>query len=59
MLYAVKWEIDIEAESPREAAEEALMIQLDAESTALVFFFRLCHGRPVLAGMLHPGPLTL
>lgn len=35
--YRVKWEIDIEASDPREAAELALAIQRNPESTALVF----------------------
>ena len=35
--YRVKWEIDIEAYSPRDAAEQALDIQQDPESTAVVF----------------------
>ena len=35
--YHVLWEIDLDAESPREAAELALSIMLDSESTATVF----------------------
>jgi hypothetical protein len=35
--YRVVWEIDIEAESPEEAAVKALDIQRDASSTAVVF----------------------
>lgn len=35
--YFVSWEIDIDADSPREAAEKALAIQRDPESTATVF----------------------
>ena len=37
MEYAVIWKIDIDAESPREAAEIALKIQRDPFSTATVF----------------------
>lgn len=37
MLYRVTWKIDINAESPREAAEEARRIQRDPDSTANVF----------------------
>lgn len=37
MDYRVKWEIDIDADSPREAAEKAREIQLDPESQATVF----------------------
>ncbi len=35
--YRVAWYIDIDAESPREAALEALEIQRDLDSAALVF----------------------
>lgn len=35
--YRVVWEIDIDANSPKEAAEEARRIQLDPESEAVVF----------------------
>jgi hypothetical protein len=37
MNYRVVWEIDIEADSPREAAAEALRIQRDPQSIATVF----------------------
>jgi hypothetical protein len=36
-LYRVVWEIDIYAQSPREAAKEARAIQQDKDSTATVF----------------------
>lgn len=35
--YRVKWEIDVIAENPRDAAEQALNIQRDKKSTAVVF----------------------
>lgn len=35
--YFVTWEIDIEADTPREAAEKALAIQRDPTSWAPVF----------------------
>ncbi len=35
--YHITWEIDIDAETPREAAEQALEIQRDANSLATVF----------------------
>lgn len=35
--YSVSWEIEIEADSPREAAQEALAIQRDPNSIATVF----------------------
>jgi len=37
MNYLVKWEIDIDADSPHEAAEKALAIQRNPESIATVF----------------------
>lgn len=42
--YRVRWEIDIEAESPREAAERALEIQRDAEGVATCFTVFDPHG---------------
>jgi hypothetical protein len=36
-LYHVVWEIDVYAESPREAAKEAQAIQQDKDSMATVF----------------------
>ena len=36
-LYHVVWEIDVYAESPREAAKEAQAIQQDEDSIATVF----------------------
>ncbi len=38
--YCISWNIDIEAETPREAAEEALKVQRDPESMATVFEVR-------------------
>jgi hypothetical protein len=35
--YLVTWDIDIDADSPKEAAEKALVIQRDPESVATVF----------------------
>jgi hypothetical protein len=37
MIYLVSWTIEIEAESPQEAAEKALEIQQDPDSIATVF----------------------
>lgn len=37
MEYKVIWEIDIEADSPREAAQIARNYQLDPDSTATFF----------------------
>jgi hypothetical protein len=39
-LYRVSWEIDVEAEDPMEAAQQALDIQRDPDSTATVFRVR-------------------
>jgi hypothetical protein len=36
--YLVRWEINIEADSPKEAAQMAKSIQLDPTSIANVFF---------------------
>jgi hydrogenase maturation factor len=36
-LFRIRWEIDIESDSAQEAAEKALQVQRDAESTATVF----------------------
>jgi hypothetical protein len=36
-LYNVIWEIDIDAETPKEAAQKARVIQHDANSTATIF----------------------
>jgi hypothetical protein len=38
--YRVAWEIDIEADSPDEAACEAMAIQRNPESTASIFTVR-------------------
>lgn len=40
MEYRVKWEIDIDADSPQEAARAALKIQRDPSSIATVFDVR-------------------
>jgi hypothetical protein len=36
-MYRVMWSIDIEADTPESAAEQALTMQRDPESTATVF----------------------
>jgi len=52
-LYRVTWVIDLEADSPEEAARKALEIQRDPDSTATVFEVQEHHqdrfGRPVSA----------
>jgi len=40
MEYRVTWKIDIEADSPEEAAARALIVQRDPESIATVFEVR-------------------
>lgn len=37
MTYKIIWEIEVDADNPRKAAEEALKIQRDVFSTATVF----------------------
>lgn len=46
MHYLVTWEIDVEANSPQEAAKLALAIQRDPESTATFFGVRDVDGKP-------------
>ncbi len=36
-MYHIIWEIDLEADSPKEAAEKALAIQRDRTSCATIF----------------------
>lgn len=38
--YTVSWEIDIEADNSDEAAQQALDIQRDSNSTATIFYVR-------------------
>jgi len=40
MEYHITWEIDVEADSPREAAEAALRIQRNPQSWATVFYVK-------------------
>lgn len=40
MEYTVTWTIELEADTPREAAEKALVIHRDPESIATVFSVR-------------------
>jgi len=37
MLYLVTWEINVDARTPREAAEKAQAMQRDPDTTATVF----------------------
>ena len=37
MLYRIRWEIDLDADSPEEAAAEAYRIQKDGLSEATIF----------------------
>ena len=37
MQYRITWEIDIDADTPQEAAKQARNVQLDPESSATVF----------------------
>ena len=47
MNYLVTWEIDVEADSPEQAAKEALEIQRDTYSEATYFTVRSSSGEPV------------
>jgi len=50
--YRVRWEIDVEAGSPQEAAEEALGIQRDPDSIAVVFDLTDEQGRRVIVDLM-------
>jgi hypothetical protein len=47
--YRVYWTIDVDAENPHDAAEQALEIQRDQESLATIFEVRAVRatGRPI------------
>lgn len=49
--YLVKWEIDIDADSPREAAEKAFEIQQRPGSTANAFVVYDKEGRRTLVDL--------
>ena len=57
MQYRVKWEIDIEAESPEEAASRALIIQRDndPENAATVFDVSEMDGPTVRVDLSNQG----
>ncbi len=46
-MYRVKWEIDIDARTPRAAARKALAIQRNPESIATFFEVTSQHGETV------------
>ena len=52
MIVRVRWEIDVDAEMPREAAEQARQIQLDYNSTAVVFDVRDATGKTTRVDLL-------
>lgn len=52
MEYRVRWEVDVDAESPKAAAREALRIQRDADSQATVFKVFLAKGTWVEVDLL-------
>jgi hypothetical protein len=52
MTKHITWEIDIEADTAREAAERALAIQRDSESTATVFDVTDERGRTVRVDLM-------
>lgn len=57
--YRVSWTIDLEAESPLAAAREALRIQMDPGSTAVVFTVKPAHGKPVTVDLGREADLRL
>lgn len=57
MLYRVRWEIDVEADTPAEAARHTLAIQRNPDSTATVFDVRGANGKTVRVDLDDPGPL--
>lgn len=54
MTYRVRWEIDVDADSPQEAAKTALVIQRDPESWATVFDVIWYFGNKVRLDVTHP-----
>ena len=50
--YLVQWEIDITASSPEEAAKQALEIQQDKDSEALMFTVRMAYWRRNQCGFI-------
>jgi hypothetical protein len=52
MQYVVTWDIDIEADSPEEAAQAAEAIQRDPDSTAKVFAVRDTAGNVITVDFL-------
>ena len=47
MQYRVSWEIDVDADSPEEAAQQALTIQADPDSIATCFTVVDEHGNRI------------
>jgi hypothetical protein len=56
MTYRVTWEIDIEADSARDAARKAQEIQLDPSSTATVFKVERPDGSVAMFDLCRPAP---
>ena len=50
----VAWEVDVDAEDPREAAEKALRMQRNPESTATVFDVTDERGRTIHVDLMEP-----
>jgi hypothetical protein len=53
--YRVNWSIDLEADAPRAAAEEALRVQRDPQSIATVFQVQDMDGCICDIDLLKPG----
>ena len=57
MMHRVKWEIDVDAGSAKEAARKALAIQRDKQSTATVFDVARQGGKTVRVDLGKPGAM--
>jgi hypothetical protein len=58
-LYRVTWRIDLDAESPRDAADLALEIQRDPTSIATVFEVTKLRARPSLPVVRSPWSIDV
>jgi hypothetical protein len=51
--YRVQWEIDVDADTPEDAARQAFEMMRDPESIATVFSVRDAQGKSVCIDMLN------
>jgi len=54
-IWLVTWEVDIEADTAKEAAAEARVIQLDKDSQAVVFICRRDGQKKEVVDLLNEG----